>query len=220
MDPRLCWTLKCRIAVARDRLARLKVERTAEQGRVRQVQALLFKRLRLSFEKRDRLRLALGCRRRSLVALAMADDQAAQQTAEDLERARLLLADEYERTDSVFRQERASTDLEPYRAAGEGVMNSVAGFSGSVTPPPEERSIDELRRILAGVEAQVLSVEREIDALRQSQDYDLCKRSDEDAGLLEEIVEGRKATLELEAQQLAAELQRLDGLAQALKNTN
>jgi DNA polymerase-3 subunit epsilon len=84
------------VAGARAQLAELETDYTKEKSSVDAVQAVLFRRLREHYQKRDRLRLTVDYRRKFLDSLARGDRQEGMKAAEDYERAKTQTDQDYE----------------------------------------------------------------------------------------------------------------------------
>ena len=84
------------VAGARAQLAELETDYTKEKSRVDAVQAVLFRRLRGHYQKRDRLRLTVDYRRKFLDSLTRGDRQEGMKAAEDYERAQTQTDQDYE----------------------------------------------------------------------------------------------------------------------------
>ena len=84
------------VADARAQLAELETDYTKEKSRVDAVQAVLFRRLREHYQKRDRLRLTVDYRRKFLDSLTRDDRQEGMKAAEDYERAQTQTDQDYE----------------------------------------------------------------------------------------------------------------------------
>ena len=88
--------LRLLVAGARAQLAELETDYTKEKSRVDAVQAVLFRRLREHYQKRDRLRLTVDYRRKFLDSLTRGDRQEGMKAAEDYERAQTQTDQDYE----------------------------------------------------------------------------------------------------------------------------
>jgi DNA polymerase-3 subunit epsilon len=86
------------VAVVRARLAELETDYTKEKSRVDAMQAVLFRRLREHYQKRDRLRLIVDYRRKYLDLLVRGGDEEAKQAEENYERAKAKTDKDYEET--------------------------------------------------------------------------------------------------------------------------
>src|ERR1035438_5821709 len=84
------------VAGARAQLAELETDYTKEKSRVDSVQAILFRRLREHYQKRDRLRLTVDYRRKFLDSLTRGDRQEGMKAAENYERAQTQTDQDYE----------------------------------------------------------------------------------------------------------------------------
>src|ERR1017187_7661316 len=84
------------VAGARGQLAALETDYTKEKSRVDAVQAVLFRRLREHYQKRDRLRLTVDYRRKFLDSLTRGNRQEGMKAAEDYERAQTQSDKDYE----------------------------------------------------------------------------------------------------------------------------
>jgi len=97
------------VAAARARLAELEVNYTKEKSRVDAMQAILFRRLREHYQKRDRLRLIVEYRRKYLDSLVRGGDEEAQQAEENYTRARAQADKDYEETAAVVARKQQLT---------------------------------------------------------------------------------------------------------------
>ena len=88
--------LRLLVAGARAQLAELETDYTKEKSRVDAVQAVLFRRLREHYQKRDRLRLTVDYRRKFLDSLTRGNRQEGMKAAEDYERAQTQTDQDYE----------------------------------------------------------------------------------------------------------------------------
>jgi len=86
------------VAGTRDHLARLEVEYTREKSKLDALNATLFRRLRAHYEKRDRLKLVVGYRRKYLDSLLRGSDDEAEKVEGDYEKARTQTDQEYQQT--------------------------------------------------------------------------------------------------------------------------
>ncbi len=81
---------------ARTQLAELETDFTKEKARVDAVQAVLFRRLRGHYQKRDRLRLAIEYRQKFLDSFIRDDTDEVEQAEKDFEEAKARLDEDYE----------------------------------------------------------------------------------------------------------------------------
>jgi len=84
------------VAGARAQLAELETDFTKEKSRVDAVQAVLFRRLRGHYQKRDRLRLAVEYRQKFLDSFIRDDRQEGMDAAKDYEQAKTQSDQDYE----------------------------------------------------------------------------------------------------------------------------
>jgi DNA polymerase-3 subunit epsilon len=84
------------VADARAQLAGLETDFTKEKSRVDAVQAVLFRRLRGHYQKRDRLRLVVEYRQKFLDSFVRDSTEEAEQSERDLQQAKAQLDEEYE----------------------------------------------------------------------------------------------------------------------------
>jgi len=84
------------VAGARAQLAELETDYTKEKSRVDAVQAVLFRRLREHYQKRDRLRLAVEYRQKFLDSFVRDSTEEVEQSERDLNQARARLDADYE----------------------------------------------------------------------------------------------------------------------------
>ena len=84
------------VAGARAQLAELETDYTREKSRVDAVQAVLFRRLRGHYQKRDRLRLVVEYRQKFLDSFVRDSTEEAEQSERDLEQAKARLDEDYE----------------------------------------------------------------------------------------------------------------------------
>jgi DNA polymerase-3 subunit epsilon len=83
------------VAGARAQLAELETDYTKEKSRVDAVQAVLFRRLREHYQKRDRLRLAVEYRQKFLDSFVRDSTDEAEQSERDLNQAKARLDEDY-----------------------------------------------------------------------------------------------------------------------------
>jgi DNA polymerase-3 subunit epsilon len=86
------------VACERARLAELETDYTREKSRVDAMQAILFRRLREHYQKRDRLRLVVDYRRKFLDSLVRGGDEEAHQAEESYKQAKAQTDKDYEDT--------------------------------------------------------------------------------------------------------------------------
>jgi len=86
------------VAGARARLAKLESSYTREKSRVDAMQAVLFRRLREHYQKRDRLRLIVDYRKKYLDSLVRGGDEEARQAEENYAKARAQTEKDYQET--------------------------------------------------------------------------------------------------------------------------
>src|ERR1035438_6136432 len=84
------------VAGARAQLAELETDYTKEKSRVDAVKAVLFRRLREHYQKRDRLRLVVEYRQKFLDSFVRDSTEEAEQSERDLEQAKARLDEDYE----------------------------------------------------------------------------------------------------------------------------
>src|SRR5208283_5607385 len=84
------------VATERARLAELETDYTKEKSRVDTMQAILFRRLREHYQKRDRLRLVVDYRKKYLDSLVRGGDEEAKQAEENYKRAKAQTDQDYE----------------------------------------------------------------------------------------------------------------------------
>src|SRR5665213_1040583 len=84
------------VAGARAQLAELETDYTKEKSRVDAVQAVLFRLLRVHYQKRDKLRLTVDYRQKFLDSLTRGDAEKAKQTEENFEQAKTQSDKDYE----------------------------------------------------------------------------------------------------------------------------
>jgi len=95
IDPKL-KQLRQLVVGARAQLAELETDYTKEKSRVDAVQAVLFRRLREHYQKRDGLRLTVDYRRKFLDSLTRGDVEEAKQAKENFEQAKTQSDKDYE----------------------------------------------------------------------------------------------------------------------------
>ena len=98
------------VSVAQTLLAGLETDYTKEKSRVDAVQAVLFRRLRELYQKRDGLRLTVDYRRKFLDSLTRGDRQEGMKAAEDYERAQTQRDQDYEELAAAADKKAALTD--------------------------------------------------------------------------------------------------------------
>ena len=86
------------VAGARARLAELESSYTREKSRVDAMQAVLFRRLREHYQKRDRLRLIVDYRKKYLDSLVRGGDEEAKQAEENYAKAKAQTEKDYQET--------------------------------------------------------------------------------------------------------------------------
>jgi len=86
------------VASERARLAELETDYTREKSRVDAMQAILFRRLREYYQKRDRLRLVVDYRTKFLDSLVRGGDEEAKQAEENYKQAKAQTDKDYEET--------------------------------------------------------------------------------------------------------------------------
>jgi len=84
------------VAGARAQLAELETDYTKEKSRVDAVQAVLFRLLRVHYQKRDKLRLTVDYRQKFLDSLTRGDAEKAKQAEENFEQAKTQSDKDYE----------------------------------------------------------------------------------------------------------------------------
>jgi DNA polymerase III epsilon subunit-like protein len=89
------------VASERARLAELETDYTREKSRVDAMQAILFRRLREHYQKRDRLGLIVEYRKKYLDSLVRGGDEEAKQTGENYKNAKTQTEKDYEETAAV-----------------------------------------------------------------------------------------------------------------------
>jgi DNA polymerase-3 subunit epsilon len=89
------------VAGARAQLAELETDYTREKSRVDAVQAVLFRRLRGHYQKRDRLRLAVEYRQKFLDSFVRDNTDEVEQAEKDFEQAKARLDEDYEQLSAV-----------------------------------------------------------------------------------------------------------------------
>src|ERR1035441_6029750 len=97
---------------ARARLAELEVSYTKEKSRGDAVQAILFRRLREHYPKRDQLRLIVDYRKKYLDSLIRGGDEEAKQAEENYERAKAQADKDYEQTAAAVAEKKQLTGEE------------------------------------------------------------------------------------------------------------
>ena len=97
------------VAGARARLAELEVNYTKEKSRVDAMQAILFRRLREHYQKRDRLRLVVDYRKKYLDSLVRGGEEEATQAEEHYERAKTQADKDYEETAAAVAKKKQLT---------------------------------------------------------------------------------------------------------------
>src|ERR1022692_3607495 len=83
------------VAGARAQLAELETDYTREKSRIDAVQAVLFRRLREHYQKRDRLRLAVEYRQKFLDSFVRNSTDEVEQSERDLDQAKARLDEDY-----------------------------------------------------------------------------------------------------------------------------
>ena len=101
--------LRLLVAEARAQLAELETDYTKEKSRVDAVQAVLFRRLREHYQKRDRLRLAVEYRQKFLDSFVRDDPDEVEQAEKDLHQAKAQLDEDYEKLAAAADQKKQLT---------------------------------------------------------------------------------------------------------------
>jgi len=97
------------VAAERARLAQLEADYTKEKSRVDAVQAVLFRRLREYYQKRDRLRLIVDYRKKYLDSLVRGGDEEAKQAETHYERAKTQADKDYEEASAAVARKKQLT---------------------------------------------------------------------------------------------------------------
>ena len=97
------------VASARARLAELEADYTKEKSRVDAMQAILFRRLRTLYQKRDRLRLVVDYRKKYLDSLVRGGDEEAKQAEEKYEQAKAQADNDYQETSAAVDKKKQLT---------------------------------------------------------------------------------------------------------------
>jgi DNA polymerase-3 subunit epsilon len=97
------------VAGARARLADLETNYTKGKSRVDAMQAVLFRRLREHYQKRDRLRLIVDYRRKYLDSLVRGGDEEAKQAEENYAKAKAQTEKDYEETAATVAEKKQLT---------------------------------------------------------------------------------------------------------------
>jgi DNA polymerase-3 subunit epsilon len=100
------------VADARARLADLEAGYTKEKSRVDAMQAILFRRLRDHYQKRDRLRLVADYRKKYLDSLLRGGEEEAEQARENFEKAKAQADQTYEETAAAVAKKKQLTTEE------------------------------------------------------------------------------------------------------------
>ncbi|HEV2330463.1 MAG TPA: exonuclease domain-containing protein [Verrucomicrobiae bacterium] len=100
------------VADARARLAELEVVYAKEKSRVDAMQAVLFRRLREHYQKRDRLRLVVQYRKKYLDSLVRGGKEEAKQAEENFAKARAQSERDYDETAAAVAEKKALTAVE------------------------------------------------------------------------------------------------------------
>jgi DNA polymerase-3 subunit epsilon len=97
------------VAAERARLAQLEADYTKEKSRVDAMQAILFRRLREYYQKRDRLRLIVDYRKKYLDSLVRGGDEEAKQAETHYEQARTQADKDYEEASAAIAKKKQLT---------------------------------------------------------------------------------------------------------------
>ncbi len=100
------------VASERARLAELETDYTKEKSRVDAMQAILFRRLRDHYQKRDQLRLVVDYRKKYLDSLVRGGDEEAKQAEENYQQAKAQTDKDYEETAEAVAGKKQLTDEE------------------------------------------------------------------------------------------------------------
>ncbi len=95
------------VAAARARLADLEAAYTLEKFKVGALQATLFKKLRIHFERRDQLRLICNCRRKYLETLLHGGEEEAEKVNHDYEEAKAQMDSDYKQTATAIAKKKS-----------------------------------------------------------------------------------------------------------------
>jgi hypothetical protein len=100
------------VAAGRARLAELETAHTREKSRVDAMQAILFRRLREHYQKRDRLRLVADYRKKYLDSLLRGGEEEAKQAEQNYEQAKAQTDRDYEETAAAVAKKRKLSEEE------------------------------------------------------------------------------------------------------------
>jgi DNA polymerase-3 subunit epsilon len=101
------------VAGSRDHLARLEVEYTREKSKVDALNATLFRRLRVHYEKRDQLKLIVDYRRKYLNGLLRGSDEETEKVEGDYRKARTQTEQDYQQAaEAVANKKQLTTEEE------------------------------------------------------------------------------------------------------------
>jgi DNA polymerase-3 subunit epsilon len=133
--------LRALVDAARARLAELEAGFTIEKAKVEAMKARLFARLREHFQRRDRLRLVIGYRRKYLESLVLQGEEEAGKIAQEYRQASAQHEQEYAETAAALSEKQELTAGE---AAGEPAL-AEAGEAVSPRDGGGENSKSEYR---------------------------------------------------------------------------
>jgi DNA polymerase III epsilon subunit-like protein len=100
------------VAGSRDHLARLEAEYTREKSKVDALNATLFRRLRVHYEKRDQLKLIVDYRRKYLDSLLRGSDEETEKVEGDYQKARTQTERDYQQTAEAVASKKQVTSEE------------------------------------------------------------------------------------------------------------
>lgn len=211
--------LRMRVAAAQARLLWVRADFVRDSVLVEQLEALLFKRLRGAYEKRDRLRLDREFKQRMLAALTLGRQDLVQQLLEDHERAKFHLADQYECAEAQFRKRDSSARVELGRSGVHAPAMDELPVLRDWSKPSGASAADTLawRHTLAALEVETLKLEREHDALRDSEGFAFAREAQEDRDLVNRTVEERVESAEAESAELTLAIARLEELIRSFQ---
>lgn len=253
------------ISGARERLASLEADYSAEKHAVDVMLAQLFQALRSHYQRRDQLRLDVSFRRKFLEELMRAGEESAEEVAKTHAEARQRADKEYEDATaaacnkqemtaeqlreiksiwsklvriyhpdrcmddpekrsihewltSVINQARDRGDIQLLREISEDPDAYLAKHGMSSLSQMESRDLFRLQALLNGLQQRILETLEALCDLRESAGYELQRRMKIDGEFFVSTVEQRKkeveeeiVVLELEAIQLAVEIEGLTG---------
>lgn len=253
------------IESARTRLAELEAEYTREHHEVENLQASLFRLMRVHYQRRDKLRLLVRYRRvfietlmrrgeEEAVAVTEQFEEASESCDQDYEYAAQQVADRKELSEeqqaeikllwrklvrlfhpdrhihdsekqaiytyltSEINLAREKGDIERLREIADSPNKFLMLHGRGSLDFDDSNQLNTLRRLYEGLQTQILELIENLDELRGSGEYELCRLNNLRPGFISEVadqstreIEEEIAELESEAARLTEEIETLTG---------